>query len=108
MATYWSAALPDPGVYSLYMLRCADGSIYTGIAIDVDDRLAEHNRGARGAKYLRGRSPFRLVFCELVGSRSDAQRLEYRVKQLRRNQKQRLIDGDLSLEALRSGLVGSE
>ena len=102
--------MPEPGTppdqYSLYILRCADGTLYTGIAIDVDSRLVEHERGTRGAKYLRGRAPFRLVFREPVGDRSEAQRIEYRVKQLDRAAKLRLVSGELSLEAVR--LTGSE
>ncbi len=96
--------MPDPGVapdqYNLYILRCADGSLYTGIAIDVDSRLAEHERGTRGAKYLRGRTPFRLVFHAPVGDRSEAQRVEYRVKRLDRSEKLRLVSGELSPEAV--------
>ncbi|MDJ0910496.1 MAG: GIY-YIG nuclease family protein [Woeseiaceae bacterium] len=91
------ASSPD---YSLYILRCADGSLYTGIAIDVDSRLVEHESGRRGAKYLRGRAPFRLVFKAQVGDRSEAQRAEYRVKRLDRAEKLRLIAGELSLGAL--------
>ena len=101
--------MPDtgepPGEYSLYILRCADGSLYTGIAIDVDSRLVEHERGTRGAKYLRGRAPFRLVFQAPVGDRSEAQRVEYRVKRLDRSAKLRLVSGEISLET--AGLRGS-
>ena len=89
-----------PVGYSLYILRCSDGSLYTGIAIDVESRLAEHENGARGAKYLRGRAPYRLVFEERVGDRSEAQSLEYRVKKLDRAMKLRLISGEMSLDAL--------
>ena len=85
--------------FSLYILRCADNTLYTGIASDLERRLREH-RGQRGAKYLRGRGPFELVFSCAVGSRQRAQRLEYRVKQLRRYDKERLLDGSLSIEAL--------
>ena len=79
--------------YSLYILRCVDGSLYTGIACDVPSRMEEHLNGKRGARYLRGRSPFELVFEHVVGNRSSAQRAEYRVKKLRRNEKLELIDG---------------
>ncbi len=89
-----------PADYSLYILRCSDGSLYTGIAIDVESRLAEHERGTRGAKYLRGRAPYRLVFEERVGGRSEAQSVEYRVKKLDRSTKLRLISGELSLDAV--------
>ena len=60
----------------LYILRCADGSLYTGIASDVDARLHEHEHGRRGAKYLRGRTPFELVYTQAAGDRSAAQALE--------------------------------
>ena len=90
-----------PADYSLYILRCSDGSLYTGIAIDVESRLTEHERGTRGAKYLRGRAPYQLVFEERVGNRSEAQRVEYRVKKADRATKLRLISGELSLVGLR-------
>lgn len=79
--------------YTLYILRCADGSLYTGIASDVDARLEEHRRGRRGAKYLRGRMPVELVFTQPAGSRSTALSLEHRVKKLRRSDKLALIEG---------------
>lgn len=79
--------------YSLYILRCADSTLYTGIACNVVGRLEEHRSGKRGAKYLRGRSPFDLVFQRDVGPRSSAQRIEYLVKKLDRSQKLELIAG---------------
>ncbi len=87
-------------VFSLYIVRCADDTLYTGIATDVPGRIAEHENGSRGAKYLRGRGPLRLEFNEPVGDRSSALRLEFRVKQLSRRQKEALIRGDQSLSAL--------
>jgi putative endonuclease len=68
--------------YSVYVLRCGDGSYYTGIAMDVEQRLAEHEGGVRGAKYLRGRGPLQLVFARPVGDRGQAQRVEARLKKL--------------------------
>lgn len=88
--------------YSLYIVRCADGSLYTGIARDVDQRLAAHAGGVRGAKYLRGRAPFELVFRQVVGSRSVAQRLEYRVKALTRARKLDLVAGVVALDEIGS------
>ena len=83
--------------YFLYILRCSDESFYTGIARDVDARIKEHSGGVRGAKYLRGRAPFELVYrCE-AGDRSAAQKLEHQVKALSRESKQALIDGRLSV-----------
>ena len=72
------------------MLRCADGSFYTGITIDVSRRISEHEQGKRGAKYLRGRGPFELVYQRVVGDRSVAARIEYCVKQLSRSEKENL------------------
>jgi len=92
--------MPDDEQYSLYILSCADGSLYTGIALDVAERIRQHEVGKRGAKYLRGRAPFRLVFAESVGDRSLAQRLESRVKKLSRAQKDSLIDGHIRLDAI--------
>ncbi len=78
--------------WSVYIVRCRDGALYTGIATDVSRRLSEHVRGdGRGAKYLRGRAPLRLVFVRRIGSRARAQKLEYRIKTLRRAQKEALI-----------------
>jgi putative endonuclease len=86
--------------YSLYIIRCADGTLYTGIATDVERRLREHESGARGARYLRGRGPLRVEFCETLGSRARAQRYEYRVKRLQRKHKEALIEGRRSLVEL--------
>lgn len=90
---------PD-GDYHLYILRCADGSLYTGIALDVEARLRDHEGNRAGAKYLRGRQPFEKVFECPAGDRSRAQHLEHRIKRLPRREKLRLIDGKLSAEDL--------
>ena len=104
--------MPDAKVagteFSLYMVRCADGTLYTGIATDVERRLTEHESGLRGAKYLRGKGPLQIVFSEVVGSRAAAARLEYRVKKLNRLKKLDLIDGRSRLDDLRSGQVLEE
>ena len=94
--------------FSLYMVRCADGTLYTGIATDVERRLTEHESGLRGAKYLRGKGPLQIVFSEVVGTRAAASRLEYRVKKLNRLKKLDLIDGRSRLDDLRSGQVLEE
>lgn len=86
--------------YSLYIVRCGDGSLYTGIATDVDRRLREHEEGKRGSRYLRGRGPLRLEFSEPLGSRGRAQRFEHRVKRLGREQKEELIAGVSTLDEL--------
>jgi len=72
------------------MLRCGDGSIYTGIATDVPRRISEHRQGSRGAKYLRGRGPLELVYQRSIGDRGIATKIEYRLKQLPRHEKENL------------------
>jgi putative endonuclease len=76
----------------LYLIRCRDGSLYTGITTDVARRFAEHqqNNGA-GAKYLRGRGPLELVFQKKLGSRSLALGVESKVKKLSKARKEDLI-----------------
>lgn len=86
--------------YSLYILRCADNSLYTGIAIDVSRRFAEHQEGKRGARYLRGRGPLQLVFSCEAGDRSRAARLEHRVKRLSKVDKEALVSGSVNLDSL--------
>jgi len=76
----------------LYLVRCHDGSLYTGIATDVARRIFEHQgHGEKGAKYLRGRGPLQLVFHAPIGSRSLALRLERKVKRLPKARKEKLI-----------------
>jgi len=95
-------------LFSLYIVRCADDSLYTGIAADVDKRLAEHHSGTRGAKYLRGRQPLKLEFSQAIGDRAVASRLEYRVKRLSRARKEALIAGTESLQDLAEDQVSEE
>jgi putative endonuclease len=95
-------------LFSLYIVRCADDSLYTGIAADVDKRLAEHRSGPRGAKYLRGRQPLKLEFSQRVGDRTLASRLEYRVKRLSRARKEALIAGTESLRDLAEDHVSED
>lgn len=78
-------------IWSIYILRCGDGSLYAGIATDVDRRFAEHvGQGAKAAKYVRGRLPLEIVYRREVGNRSEASREEWRVKRLSRAEKLRL------------------
>lgn len=80
---------PTPCWY-LYILRTTTGMLYTGITTDVSRRLAQHQSG-KGAKALRGKGELALVFQCLAGDRSSALRLEYRIKQLSKRQKERLV-----------------
>lgn len=77
--------------WHVYILRCADRTLYTGIATDVAARVATHNAG-KGAKYTRGRLPVALVYQEAVASRSAALKREHAIKRLRAVEKQQLID----------------
>ncbi len=83
----------------LYLIRSQDNRLYTGITTDVSRRFAEHQAG-KGAKALRGRGALRLVFSELIGSRSQALRIEYKIKQLTKTQKERLVSQEIGLEEL--------
>lgn len=74
----------------VYILRCGDGSLYTGITDDVPRRLAAHRSG-KGAKYTRGRGPLELVFTQQVEDKSAALRREAEIKKLRRAEKENLI-----------------
>ena len=79
------------GNWSVYILRCADGTLYTGIAPDVEKRLQKHNEG-KGAKYTRGRGPVELVYREELVNRAEASKREYQIKQLSRPEKLALIE----------------
>ena len=75
----------------LYLVRCRDGSLYTGITIDVARRFAEHKgKGSAGAKYLKGRGPLALVFKKKLGSNGLALKVERRVKKLSKAKKEEL------------------
>ena len=80
--------------WTVYILKCADGSLYTGITNDLDRRIAEHEAG-QGAKYTRGRGPFQLVYNEVCEGRDQASKREFEIKSLNREQKLKLISGDL-------------
>ncbi len=80
-----------PPQWWVYMLRCADDSLYTGVTTDVLRRWEEHNRGPKGARYTRSRRPVLLVLCVPVPDRASACRLEARLKRLSRARKERLI-----------------
>ena len=77
-------------MYSVYMLRCSDGTLYTGIATDAERRLREHNSG-KGAKYTRSRLPVELVWWEECPTKEAAMSREWYVKRLTREQKLALI-----------------
>ena len=74
----------------LYILRCGDGTLYTGITTDVEGRLAQHRSG-KGAKYTRGRGPLEVVYTEECENHSAALKRELAVKALPREEKEKMI-----------------
>jgi len=82
----------------VYILRCGDGSLYTGVTTGLAKRLAAHRRG-RGSKYTRARRPLALVYLEARRTRSTALRREAAIKRLRRPDKLRLLAGGPSVPA---------
>lgn len=80
----------------LYMLRCGDGSLYTGITTDVERRLEAHRSG-KGAKYTRGRGPLELVYREKCEDHSAALKRELEVKALSREQKTAFLEREKNL-----------
>ena len=81
-------------MYYLYIVRCVDETLYTGIATDLERRIHEHNSSDKGAKYTRVRRPVKLVYSEVYPDRSTASKREYVIKKkMTREEKLRLING---------------
>lgn len=78
-------------MYHLYIIKCADKTLYTGIAKDLDKRIGEHNTGKSGAKYTRARRPVVLIYSRAFRNRGNAQKAEAGIKALSRDEKLRLI-----------------
>ena len=94
-------------MWSVYIIRCGDRSLYTGISNDVAKRFAVHQSGnAQSAKYTRYRHPLQLVFTAEIGTKSAASRAEYYIKQLPKRTKELLVSGMTSLSEL--GIVSPE
>lgn len=74
----------------IYILECSDGKFYTGWTVDLEKRLIEHNAG-RGAKFTRARLPVKLIHWENQATRSEAQKREYVVRNLKRKEKELLV-----------------
>ena len=93
-----TAAVP---AWHVYVVRARDGSLYTGITTDVTRRLAEHRgKDGRGARYLRGRAPLEIVYRRRLGTRSLALRVEWRLKQRPRAEKEAIVAERSSRRAL--------
>jgi putative endonuclease len=85
--------------WTVYIARCSDGSLYTGITTDPERRLAEHNSGSGGA-YTRSKAPIVMVYTEPAADRSGAQHRERAIKRLSRAQKEELVAGSTPLANL--------
>jgi len=90
-------------IWYLYIVRCCHGSLYTGIATDVERRFAEHQAN-KGAKYLRGRGPMKLVFKKQIGKRDLALKAEGLVKKLPKIKKEKLIEETAGIEVKVNGV----
>ena len=74
-----------------YILRCSDGTLYTGWTNHLEKRLSDHNRG-KGAKYTKGRTPVSLAYYETFATREEAMRREWEIKQMTRPEKLKLLE----------------
>lgn len=81
--------------WHIYLIECADGSLYTGITVDVDRRFQTHLAG-KGARYTRSHKPVRLLASRPVGTRAEALRAELAVKRLPRSQKIEAVRGEVA------------
>lgn len=90
-------------LWYVYMLRCNDGTLYTGITTDVKRRLVEHNEGKNGAKYTKARRPVEMVYKKRCKDRSSAASKEAALRKLDRAEKELLIDkSSISLYSMRA------
>lgn len=80
----------------VYILRCSDNSLYTGITTDTERRIKEHNTSKLGARYTRMRQPVMLIYQETVDSRSTASKREAAIKRLKKKEKEQLVLGTLN------------
>ncbi len=78
----------------MYVVECADGTLYTGITKNIERRILEHNYGMRGAKYTRSRRPVKLRYFLNCKNHSDAAKKEYRFKKFTKAKKVRIINGE--------------
>jgi putative endonuclease len=80
--------------YFVYILKCNDNTLYTGITTDLKRRVSEHNSSLKGAKYTKQRRPVELVYAQEESDRSSASKREYEIKHLSRMQKLQLIENE--------------
>jgi putative endonuclease len=99
--------LAAPMPWFLYLIECADGSVYTGIAVDVEARFEKHLNGT-GARYTRSRKPVQVLASFELANRSSASRAEYWVKRLPAPEKRALAAGARTLESVMPAVVAEE
>ena len=93
----------------LYLIRCRNGRLYTGITTDVERRFEEHESGdKKGSKYLRGKTPLKLVMKKRVGDRSMALKIEAKVKNLSKIKKELLVDGKIKMREIKKEINSSD
>lgn len=85
-------------MYYVYMVLCADNTLYTGITTELARRVEEHNSSDKGAKYTKSRRPVKLVYSEVTQTRSSASKKEYEIKHYSRKKKLALIENTKGLE----------
>jgi putative endonuclease len=90
-------------MYYLYILKCFDKTLYTGITVDLAKRVREHNSSKRGSKYTAARRPVKLVYAKKFRNRSEATKAEYCIKQLSKKEKLELILSRFSFTQKKSG-----
>jgi len=83
---------PPPQSWWVYILKCADNTLYTGVTTDVERRVDEHNHDKLGAKYTKARRPVRLLYQEVCENRSEACKRESAIKKLKRREKLALVN----------------
>ncbi|MFA5742999.1 MAG: GIY-YIG nuclease family protein [Candidatus Paceibacterota bacterium] len=83
-------------MYHLYILKCADETLYTGITVDLSRRVKEHNSSGLGARYTRSRRPAKLIYSKKFSNRSDASKEESRIKKLSRKEKLDMVESEKS------------
>ena len=93
-------------IWFLYLIRCRDRSLYTGITTDVKRRFNEHQEGGRkGSKYLRGKTPLELVLKRKIGSKSIALKVENRVKRMTKAEKEMFVSGKINMRHINKQLT---
>ena len=85
--------------WDVYIVRCSDGTLYTGITKDLEKRIEAHNSGNDGARYTRSRRPVKLVYSKQVKSKSAAAKFEYQIKKLPLSKKNKLVESQEQVES---------